>query len=296
MPSRFREDAGLAIRTLPKRVSGHNLTLVSAGVAFYAFLAFIPTLIVFVSVYGLFADPADVERQVHGVVSALPDEVEHFIDFQITSIAKSSSANVSITLVVALLVALWSASGGIAALLVGIRVALGYTTPLGYVKKKTKALAVTAGAVVLLAIIVFIVAALPPVLEDSGLPHGGRLVVDVARWPLLLVVMVVGIGVLYRLADVGREGTSRRTWLGVVSLGTVTAALAWALASVGFGIYTANFASYSKTYGTLTSIVVVLLWLYLSAFAVLIGAEVDGYEAQGPVVSSPPGAVPASRP
>jgi membrane protein len=289
MPSRFREDAGLAIRTLPKRVSGHNLTLVSAGVAFYAFLAFIPTLIVFVSVYGLFADPADVERQVHGVVSALPDEVEHFIDFQITSIAKSSSANVSITLVVALFVALWSASGGIAALLVGIRVALGYTTPLGYVKKKTKALAVTAGAVVLLAIIVFIVAALPPVLEDSGLPHGGRLVVDVARWPLLLVVMVVG-------ADVGREGTSRRTWLGVVSLGTVTAALAWALASVGFGIYTANFASYSKTYGTLTSIVVVLLWLYLSAFAVLIGAEVDGYEAQGPVVSSPPGAVPASRP
>jgi membrane protein len=296
MPSRFREDAGLAIRTLPKRVTGHNLTLVSAGVAFYAFLAFIPTLIVFVSVYGLFADPADVERQVHGVVSALPDEVEHFIDFQITSIAKSGSTNISITLVVALVLALWSASGGIAALLVGIRVALGYTTPLGFVKKRSKALVITAGAVLVLAIVVFIVAALPPVLRDTGLPYGGRVVVNLARWPILLVVMVVGLGVLYRLAGDGSGMGSRRAWLRVVSLGTVVAALGWALASIGFGIYTANFARYSKTYGTLASIVVVLLWLYLSAFAVLIGAEVDGYEAQGPVVSSPPEAVPASRP
>jgi membrane protein len=296
MPSRFREDAGLAIRTLPKRVAGHNLTLVSAGVAFYAFLAFIPTLIVFVSVYGLVADPEDIEQQVHGVVSALPNEVERFIEAQITSIAKSSSTNVSITLVIALLLALWSASGGIASLLVGVRVALGYTTPLSFVKKRTKALAVTGGAVVLLALIVFIVTALPPLLEDSGLPDGGRVAITVVRWPLLLVVMVVGIGVLYRLADVGREGASRRAWLGVVSLGTAIAAVAWALASVAFGIYTANFASYSKTYGTLASIVVVLLWLYLSAFSVLIGAEVDGYEAQGPVVSSPSEAVPVSRP
>ena len=292
MPSRIREDVGLAVRTLPKRVSAHNLPLVSAGVAFYAFLAFIPTLIVFVSVYGLVADPTEIEQQVHGVVSALPEEVEHFIDFQITSIAKSSPTNVSITLVVALVVALWSASGGIAALLAGIRVALGHATPLGFVKKRSRALVVTLGAVVLLTIIVFIVAALPPLLSDTGLPTGVRLALNALRWPVLLVVMVVGLGVLYRLAGDGE----RKAWLGVVSPGTVVAAIAWALASVGFGIYTANFARYSKTYGTLASIVVVLLWLYLSAFSVLIGAEVDGYESGGADVSSPPAAARATGP
>ena len=292
MPSRFRARVGSTVRTLPKRISVHNLFLVSAGVAFYAFLAFIPTLIVFVSVYGLVADPTEIEQQVHGVVSALPEEVEHFIDFQITSIAESSPTNVSITLVVALIVALWSASGGIAALLAGIRVALGHTTPLSYVKKRSRALVITLGAVVLLTVIVFIVAALPPLLSDTELPTGVRLTLNVLRWPLLLVVMVVGIGVLYRLAGDG----ARNAWLGVVSPGTVVAAIAWALASVGFGIYTANFASYSKTYGTLASIVVVLLWLYLSAFAVLLGAEVDGYESEGAAVSPPPEVAHATGP
>jgi membrane protein len=289
----FGAEAGGAVRALPKRISEHNLTLVSAGVAFYAFLAFIPALIVFVSVYGLVADPSDIERQVHGVVNALPAEVEHFIDFQLTSIAKSGPTSVSITLAVALLIALWSASGGIAALLVGIRVALGYTTPLGYVKKRGKALAVTGGAVVILIIVVFIVAALPPLIGDTGLPIEGRVVLNALRWPILLVVMVIGLGALYRIAGEGR----RDAWLGVVTPGTVVAAVAWVLASAGFSVYTANFARYSKTYGTLASIVVVLLWLYLSAFSVLLGAEIDGYRGDGPAeVSSRSEAEPAPSP
>jgi membrane protein len=283
--------AGAAVRALPKRISEHNLTLVSAGVAFYAFLAFIPALIVFVSVYGLVADPSDIEGQVHGVVNALPQEVEHFIDFQLTSIAKSGPTSMSITLGVALLIALWSASGGIAALLVGIRVALGYTEPLGYVRKRAKALAITGGAVVILIIVVFIVAALPPLIGDTGLPTGGRVLLSALRWPILLVVMVVGLGILYRIAGEG----PRHAWLGVVTAGTVVAALAWVLASAGFGFYTANFARYSKTYGTLASIVVVLLWLYLSAFSVLLGAEIDGSRGGG-ATTPPSAAEPVLRP
>ena len=101
---------------LPERLREHNLTLVAAGVAFYAFLAFVPSLIVFISVYGLISDPNDVKRQVHDIASALPKEVQAFLEFQLTSIIKANSASVSITLVIAISLALWSASGGMAAL------------------------------------------------------------------------------------------------------------------------------------------------------------------------------------
>ena len=95
---------------------------------------------------------------------------------------------------------------------------------------------------------------------------------NVARWPVLLFVMVLSLGVIYRLAG----DRSRKAWLGVITPGAIVGALIWIVASAGFAFYAANFASYSKTYGTLASIVVVLLWLYLSALAVLIGGEVDG--------------------
>ena len=116
------EAAGAAkqiAQQLPGRLREHKLTLVSAGVAFYAFLAFVPTLIVIVTVYGLVAKPADIQRQVHDFAKALPDEVQNFIQQQITSIGDASGTRISIALVIAVAIALWSASGGMAALVTG---------------------------------------------------------------------------------------------------------------------------------------------------------------------------------
>ena len=114
---------------LKPRVREHNLTLVAAGVAFYAFLALVPALIAFMSVYGLVADPADVTRQVQDVASALPKEVQDFLVFQLTSITNTNRAGVSLTLVIAIALALWSASGGMAALITGIHVAHEHDEP-----------------------------------------------------------------------------------------------------------------------------------------------------------------------
>jgi membrane protein len=264
------EVKGLA-KALPERVRLHNLTLVAAGVAFYAFLALVPALIAFVSIYGLVADPATVTRQVHDTASALPDEVQRFLVFQLTSIVKSSDTGVSLTRVVATVIALWSASGGIAALIAGIRIAHDFEPPMGFISKRAKALALTVGAIILLSAVVFLVAVLPPLLSDAGLPNGGRVALSILRWPVLAIVMAVGIGLLYRLAIPEKAGG----YLGLITLGTVVALVGWLVVSVGFSFYSANFARYSKTYGTLASIVVVLLWLWLSALLVLFGAEVD---------------------
>ena len=262
--------AMFVVRRLPERMRQHNLTLVSAGVAFYAFLAFIPTLIAVVSVYGLVASPEDVARQVEKIASALPDEVQRFIEFQLTSIAKANHTGVSITLAVSLAIALWSASGGIAALVTGLHVANEKEEPKSFVKKRGKALFLTLSAVILLAMIVFLVAVVPGVVSDFG--AGGRWAITILRWPVLALVMAFGVGALYRLSVRG----ARRGRLGLLTPGALTGAVLWVLVSALFGVYTANFAHYSKTYGSLATIVVLLLWLFLSALSLLVGAEVDG--------------------
>ena len=142
--------------------------------------------------------------------------------------------------------------------------------PKGFVSKRAKALALTFGAVIFLSAVVFLVAVLPPLLSDAGLGSGGRIALGILRWPILGIVMAIGVGLLYRLA-VPEHAAG---FLGFVTLGTVVALLGWLVVSAGFAFYTANFARYSKTYGTLASIVVVLLWLWLSSLLVLVGAEV----------------------
>ena len=106
-------------KRLPERIRAHNTTLVAAGVAFYAFLEFIPALIATVSIYGLIADPSDVKHQVKSIASALPEEVQRFLNFQLTSIVNANRAGVSVTLAISIVIALWSASGGMAAVYLG---------------------------------------------------------------------------------------------------------------------------------------------------------------------------------
>jgi membrane protein len=258
---------------IPARLREHNTTLVAAGVAFYAFLAFVPALIAFISVYGLVADPSAVKREVNDVAAALPNEVQRFLVFQLDSIIKANTSAVSLTLVVAILIALWSASGGMAALISGIHVAHERDEPKSFVTKRAKALGLTFGAIVFLGVVVFLIAALPPLTSSAG--DVGRVALQVLRWPVLAAVMIVGIGLLYRFS------TKERTpaWMGVVSVGSVVATIGWVVVSALFAVYAANFASYSKTYGALASIVVLLLWLWLSSLLVLLGAEVDGASA-----------------
>jgi len=261
----------IASRLRP-RIREHNLTLVAAGVAFYAFLALIPTLVAFISLYGLVANPADVTRQVKDVASALPKEVQNFFVYQLTSIIHADRTGVSVTLIAAIALALWSASGGMAALVTGVHVALDREQPKSYVKKRGKALLLTIGAIVFLSVVIFVIAAVPPLLSNVGLASAGRIVLGILRWPILAAVMVVGVGLLYRVSV--KDGP--RGWLGVVTPGSVVAMVGWLIVSALFAVYTANFSSYSKTYGALASIVVLLLWLWLSCLLVLLGAEVDG--------------------
>jgi membrane protein len=260
-----------AAKQLSNRISGHNLTLVAAGVAFYGFLALVPALIAFVSIYGLFSNPEDVKRQVEDIGSSLPKEVQDFLVYQLTQIVDASHAGVSIAAFVAIALALWSASGGVAALITAIHIAHDKDEPKSFVVKRGKALLLTVGAIVFLGAVIFLIVAVPPLASDVA-GSTGLLVFQILRWPILAATMLLGIGLLYRFSVKDTE----TGWAGVLTKGTVVAMVAWLIVSALFAVYTANFASYGKTYGALASIVVVLLWLWLSSLVILVGAEVDG--------------------
>lgn len=255
-------------KNVKTRSDAHNLTLVAAGIAFYAFLALIPALVAVVSIYGLVANPAEVTRQVNNLAGALPHEARAFITSQLHSIIASSGAGVTVALVVGVTVALWSASAALVSLIRGIDLAQGRRTRRTFIARRGLALALTLAAAALVVVIVLLVASVPPLLASAGISDIGRWVLNVARWPLVAAIMVLALATLYHVVA-GRPGFPHIGW------GPIIGASLWLLASGLFALYTANFSSYSKTYGTLASIVVVLLWLWLGALAALIGAEAD---------------------
>ncbi|MFT4164978.1 MAG: YhjD/YihY/BrkB family envelope integrity protein [Microlunatus sp.] len=250
------------------RTQADQIPLLGAGVAFYGFLALFPTLIALVLAYGLFADPSTIAAQVEALGSALPPDVKNLIIEQITERSRQTGA-LSIGVIIALLVALWGASGGVANLVQAINAAYHQTDDRGLVKKRALALALTAGAIAFMIILVSLVAVLPVVFSifDGG-PL--RWLIQIARWVLIAGLIMVALAVLYRFAP--DQPNAELVW---TSPGAIVATLVWLAVSAGFSLYVTLFASYAKTYGALAGIVVLLMWLWLTSYAVLFGAEIN---------------------
>jgi membrane protein len=261
-------------RTVAKNVWAEakrdNLTLLAAGVAFYAMLALVPSLIALVTVYALVADPAKIAEQIEPMTSLLPQEAVALVEQQLTAIVESSSGSLTVGLVVSIATALWAASGGIGALITGINAVYDQDEKRGFLKLKALALGLTLGAVVVVVLALLLVAAFPAAVDAMNLGAAGRVGAEVARWLLLAALVALALSVFYRVGP--SQTSSRWRWL---SWGTGIALVIWLLGSIGFSLYVGNFGSYNKTYGALAAVIILMLWLYLSAYVILLGAELD---------------------
>lgn len=242
----------------------------SAGVAFYAFLSIVPSLVAAVLVYGLISDPEDVTRQVEEYASALPGGAQELLTEQMTSLAEADQQSLGIGLIIAIVVALWSASTGTSNLITAVNLAYDGDETRGFIKRRALALLFTVGAIVVFLLTIALVATVPAVLGALDLPQWARWLIEAGRWILLVLIVLTALAVLYRWAP--ERPTPRFKFL---TFGAIVALLIWIVASVGFSIYVANFGSYAETYGSLAGVVVLLLWLWLSAFAALFGAEIN---------------------
>jgi membrane protein len=258
------------IRRAMRESSADHVPMLAGGVAFFAFLAVFPALIAALTIYGLVADPAQVARQVEGLAAALPQETRPLIADQLGAIVTTSGGALGIGLVVSLLAALWSASSGTGNLIQAINIAYDEDETRGFSTLRGIALLLTLGAIVFVLVTLALVAVVPPLLDALPLGTLATVLAQVARWGMLIAVVIVALAVVYRIAP--DRDAPRFRW---VSAGAVVASLLWIAGSVVFSLYVDNFGSYNRTYGALAGVVVLLLWLYLTSYIVLLGAEIN---------------------
>jgi membrane protein len=266
-----------------REAKADQVPLLAAGVAFYAFLAIFPALIAIVSIYGLFADPSTIANQLNSLTAALPDEAAQIITDQVTTLS-SRRQTLGISLLLAVLIALWSASAGISNLLTAINVAYDEEEKRGFVKKRLMSLGLTLAAIVFMVIILALVAVLPPLLKAVFGTGALRWVLQILGWLVMVVLVAAGLAILYRLGP--DRDAPRMKW---VSVGAVVATFLWLVASIGFSIYTSTFGNYAKTYGVFAGIVVLLFWLWLTMYAILLGAEINAEAEQQTIADTTKG-------
>lgn len=238
-----------------------QVVLLGAGVAFFALLALIPGLFAMVSIYGLVADPSDVSRHVTDLLGAAPPDVRNFVEEQLDSVASGSTSLASIGAVLGVLVALWSASSGMKHLIDALNATYDETEGRGFLKVRGLALLLTLGALGFVIVSVGVITVVPALVPGP---------LALVRWPILGAAFVAGLAVLYRYAP-SRDNAEWR-W---TTPGALVAAVLWLIGSGLFSVYVSNFGSYNETYGSLGGVVVVMLWLFLTATVVLLGAEMD---------------------
>jgi membrane protein len=244
--------------------------LLAAGVAFFSFLSLFPALIAAVLTWGLVANPSTMRDEANNVASALPASARQLLMHQINSLIAKPSQALGIGLVISLALALWSASGGVGNLVSAINTTYDEEETRGFVKRKLIALGLTAAMILGGLVALGLVAVAPAVFDALGLPGWTRVLLEIGRWLILLVLIGLGLAVLYRVAP-DRDDPQFK-W---VSIGAAVGTVIWLIASLAFSLYVDNFSSYGKTYGSLAAVVILLLWLWISFYVVLLGAEIN---------------------
>ncbi|WP_333867767.1 YihY/virulence factor BrkB family protein [Cypionkella sp.] len=251
-----------------RRIEQAEIDLIAAGVAFYAFLAIFPAAAAIIAIWGFVSDPAVIQQEVALLKGFLPPEAFSLISDQITALLAVNSGNLGLTTLASTALALWSARAGVAALMRGLNAIHHLPNRSGHLHQ-LRALVLTfvlvgmvLSAMTIAVILPLIVAYLPDIAQRFALAETNLV--------LGIVAGVLAVGLAYRL---GPNYTTSRTPL--LSWGLLVAVVLWFFATRSFMLYLANFPSYNRVYGSIGAVVVLLIWLYVSAYAVLLGAAVD---------------------
>jgi len=252
-----------------QEIGRDRLPAVAGGVTFYTLLALFPAIGVFVSLYGIFADLAAVERQLREMSSVFPREVVDIVGDQMVRLATRPQATLSVAFLVSLLLSIWSANAGMKALFDGVNIAYDEEEKRHIVRRTALTYFFTFGALLFLVIMSGLLVAAPLLFERLGLAALGAIWIPL-RWLILWGMAAGAFSLLYRYAPC--RARARWRW---VSLGAVVAAGAWLGGSLGFSWYLNNVAHFDVTYGSLGAVVAFMTWIWFSVMVVLLGAELN---------------------
>jgi membrane protein len=253
-----------------ERTTRDRLLANAAGVVFFGLLAVFPAITAIVSFYGLFADPHTISDNLQALALMLPNGSFQIVQDQIGRVLAKGNSELGVAFLFGLGLALWSANSGVKAVIDALNVAYEAEETRGFIRLNLLSLAFTLSGIAALLLMVSAVVALPLALGHIGLAPDSEFIVTLARWPLLFVLLLIALGVLYRLGPC--RPAVHWQWL---SIGAVSAAVLWIGGSALLSYYLANFANYTATYGSLGAAIGLMTWMWMSAITVLFGAELN---------------------
>ncbi len=263
-------DGWVLLLRVKSGLSRTNASIVAAGLAFYAFLAIPSAFAALIALYGLVFNTSDVQRQVEAMTGVMPGEAVSIISSQLQTITAASHKSLSVALGISIVIALWSARSGMASLMTAMTIAYEEPEQRGFIAFEVEAFLMTAGATVFAVVALALIAVLPAIISLLPLGDLSRMAASSLRWPVLVALLMIGLSALYRFGPSRPRGVWR--W---ADWGAVAAAILWLIGSALFSLYVTEVASYNKTYGSLGAVVVLLMWLYVSGFAVMFGAALN---------------------
>lgn len=252
------------------RIGEDNITIVSAGVAFYAFLAIFPALVALLSIYGLAVDPHQAEQQISQLSGMMPEQAFEIIKERIDNLVSTPGSALSWGTALGILISLWSANAGTKSLFTGLDIAYETKNNRNFIKQNALTLLFTFGFIITLVVSMTLIVVFPAIVHAIGLPDNIENLISWLRWPLLALIVVFVISLIYKYAP--DRKTPKLTW---VVIGAALATLLWLIASWGFSFYVSNFGNYGEMYGSISAVVILMLWLFLTSFIILLGGEVN---------------------
>jgi membrane protein len=270
----------ILVRTY-QQINEHRLLAVAAGVVFYGLLALFPAITALVSSYALFAKASTINDHLSLISGILPAGAFDIVKDQVARVLAKGDVKLGTAFATSFLLAVWSANGGMKAIIDALNVAYDEKEKRGFLKLNAISLAFTFAGLVGVLIAIGCVVALPIVLSTIGLGSISDALLRIGRWPALVILLLTGLAVLYRY------GPSRRSpqwsWL---SVGSVFAAVTWLAGSALLSFYLANYANYDATYGSLGAAIGLMMWMWMSTIVVLFGAELNAEIEHQTVVDS----------
>jgi membrane protein len=253
-----------------KEFSDDRVTMIAAAVTYFLLLALFPTLTAFVSIYGLFTDPATVSEHIQMLSAFVPEGGMQIINEQLTRLTSTGGGALSLALIISIVLALWSASSGVKTLFEAMNIAYDERESRNFFVLNATALLFTLAGIVGSIVMIGAVVLVPIMLQMLGLGEGFEWLIRIGTYVLLAVALLLGLAALYRFGPSRQQ--ARWRW---ITPGAILAAVAIVVLSLLFAWYAANFGNFDKTYGSLGGLIGMLTWIWITMIAVIIGAELN---------------------
>lgn len=252
------------------RLKEDHIPIVSAGVAFFAFLAIFPGIMAMFSIYGLALDSQSAQEQITRLARVMPEESISIIEGRMDKLMETSASALGWGTMIGFLISLWSANWGMKSLFKGLDIVYRVDNSRSFMKQNAMTLAFTLGAIIVITISLAFIVIFPVVVNTIGLPEPIESLINWLRWPFLGIIIISAISLIYQYGP-AREVPGFR-W---VVLGATVSTILWLIASWGFSIYVNNVGILGEIYGSFLAVVILLLWLFITSFIILVGGELN---------------------